>query len=244
VSNWKGELNMSQPAAQFEGRGLPQAAQAGAVAAVQRAALSLVENEAEVTRWLLQQRFLSNMMGGPLPPMQSLSYVKRALDVGCGAGAWAQEVAHCYPNVRVVGIDKSAYFIEQARTFAAKLPNVTFLERDMFHLEGEPFSPGSIDLIHLRFMSGEVPFQRFPALIESLGRLCRRGGLFVSFEAELPVTSSSACDHLESLLLHTFWRRGAPSRRVFRCGWARWPGSITGCTRPAFRSFTATISRC
>jgi SAM-dependent methyltransferase len=210
---------MTHPAPHFEGHP-PSQPQPGST---WRAALSLIENESEVTRWLLQQRFLSRLMGGPLPPIQSLSCVHRALDVGCGVGAWAQEVARNYPSVQVVGLDRSAYCIERARAFAATLPNLTFLERDMYHLEGEPFAPGRFDLIHLRFLSGEVPCERFAELIASLGQLCRCGGLFVSCEAELPLTSSPACDFLASLLLCALVQAG----RAFSPGFALRLGAVS-----------------
>ena len=181
----------------------------------------LSENEAEVARLLLLHRRLTELMGNVLLPLPDLSQVRRVLDVGCGVGAWAYEMAWRHPDMQVVGIDKSAFFIDQAQKHIfGNLSNVTSMVQDMQHLEGEMFAPGSFDLIHMRFMVGDVTMQGFPPLIRALAQLCRPGGFFAWTEAEFPLTTSPAHERLCALVLHALQMVG----RAFT------PGNSLGIT--------------
>src|SRR5713226_8941398 len=76
------------------------------------------ENETEVARLLIQHRQLREFLGDILPKSLDLSNVHRVLDVACGVGGWVFDMARRHPAMQVIGIDKSQYFIEQARTMA------------------------------------------------------------------------------------------------------------------------------
>jgi hypothetical protein len=78
----------------------------------------------------------------------------------------------------------------------------------MYQLVGGFFEPHAFDLIHLRFMVGTVPYNRFELLLQSLARLLKKGGALISCEAELPLTSSCACDLLEAMLLSALVAQG------------------------------------
>ncbi len=52
----------------------------------------------------------------------------RVLDVGCGAGAWAEIFAKHYKDV--IGIERSSLMVKAARKRVADLPNVAILEGD------------------------------------------------------------------------------------------------------------------
>ena len=156
------------------------------------------ENEGEVARQLLLHHKLSDFLDGPLPSVVDLEHVHDVLDVACGVGGWVSEMASLYPSLHVVGIDTRAFFLEQARSSLREKANVTLRVVDMHRLE-EQFAPQSFDLMHLRFLAGEVTYKRFPELLLSLGRLCRAGGFMVWTEAELPETNSEACCLLEWL---------------------------------------------
>lgn len=167
----------------------------------------LPENEGEVARLLLQQRRLCTLMGGAVPPWLDLSKTHTVLDLACGPGGWAQAMVEQHPDMHVVGIDGSSYFIQQAKTlFAGKQPNVCYIEHDLFALD--TLKPELFDLIHLSFLAGKVTFQQFPALLQSVARLCKPGGSIVWTEAELPITTSSACDNIESMLLSALLTTG------------------------------------
>ncbi len=65
------------------------------------------ENATELARLLLQDRFLTQAMGGPLAEQHDVATMQRVLDVGCGPGGWVLDVAFAYPRVQVIGIDVS-----------------------------------------------------------------------------------------------------------------------------------------
>src|SRR6266700_3093708 len=133
------------------------------------------EHGQEVERLLGQQRLLSELIGGTLPPSVNMPQEGWVLDVGCGAGTWVHEMARRYPSLQIVGIDSNASSIQQARQLTRNLPNVLFLLQDMHHLEGEIFTPDTFGLIHLRFLADNVLDQYYPRLLQALTRLLKVG---------------------------------------------------------------------
>ena len=171
------------------------------------------ENETEVTRLLAQHRWLSQLMHGILPASLDLSNIHRVLDVACGVGAWVIDIARRHPAMQVIGIDKSQYFIQQARTMAVsqQVTNATFIVQDMHHLEGENLTSDSFDLINIRFIAAKITSREFPPLLQSLVNLSRPGGMLHWLEAELPITNSPAYQQMAAMILqglkaagHTF----------------------------------------
>lgn len=75
--------------------------------------------------------------------LDSVSDSGRVLDLGCGAGAWAEIFARRYKSV--IGIERSSLMVEAARNRMADLSNVEILEGD-----GRDNLPeGSFDMIFL-----------------------------------------------------------------------------------------------
>ena len=157
-------------------------------------------DENEVTRLLLQHRRLSEYMGGILPASLDLSQVKRVLDAHCGAGGWVYELAWRYPSMQVMGIDADSFFVEQAQALVGGLGNAAIIEQDLHHLSDEALPPASFDLVHTRFLVSEVLPREYPAILHSLLRLCRVGGLFVWDELEFPITNSRACQQIYTVV--------------------------------------------
>ncbi len=166
-----------------------------------------LQSDTEIARLLSLHQYLSISTGGALPSKLDVSKVKRVLDIGCGIGAWVHEVARNYPHMHVVGIDNNPDLITYARASTYVLPNATFLQQDMHTLEAV-FEHRSFDLIHLRFLAGTVSVTQFPQLIQSVSRLCKRRSLILSTEIELPLTSSSGCDYMSSLILSAIIAKG------------------------------------
>ena len=164
-------------------------------------------NEAQcLTR---RHQYLATLKGGILPPIINGANVQRVLDVACGSGIWVQAMAMRYPHMWVVGVDSSALAIEQARIrLPENVSNASYVRQDIHTLGNERFTKASMDLIHMRFLASHVTNQQFGPLLHSLSSLCRRGGILVWTEAELPLTTSSACDYLESLLLSALEAQG------------------------------------
>lgn len=100
-----------------------------------------------------------------------LSRAASILEVGCGAGVMAAEVARKYPGARVVGVDRDEERVAEARSLAENLPNLSFLPADPLVL---PFASGSFGLVFTRFLPGRVAA---PArVIGEMARVCAPGG--------------------------------------------------------------------
>jgi SAM-dependent methyltransferase len=110
-----------------------------------------------------------------------LAEVRRVLDVGCGAGHWARQILpRCHPEATLLGIDREAAWIAQARAIATSLPGgerMTFECGDAMALEahGSDFDLVTCQtvLIHLADPAR--------ALVEMEARL-RPGGLLAVAE--------------------------------------------------------------
>jgi hypothetical protein len=85
---------------------------------------------------------------------------------------------------------------------------------DFHHFENNVLTPASFNLIHLHFLAGEITLQQFPPLLLSLAHVSHPDGLLVWSEAELPITTSLACQHLCMLILQALQATG----RVFSQG--------------------------
>jgi len=156
----------------------------------------LSEKEDGGAKLLLQHRYLSELMGGILPPLLEPSWGSDVLALGWCVGGLVYEMAWRYPSMHVTGIDRTASVVEQAQTQVKGLGNATMLVQDIQHLDDKVFASAFFDLIYLRFLTGEVTLEQFPPLMQSLARICRTRGLLVWTEAELPITTSPACQRL------------------------------------------------
>ena len=117
----------------------------------------------------------------------------RILDIGTGTGAAALELADCYPDAEVVGIDVSAKMVAQASARAADLSSrVRFLVADIASYEEEE----GFDLIVMLNM---------PPFFDRVVALLRPGGFVVnasSYGARTPFFTPPG------LLERGFERRG------------------------------------
>jgi SAM-dependent methyltransferase len=143
-------------------------------------------NESAGPRWVRLQSELDAQLaelGGIVLDASSLSPGERVLDVGCGCGTFALQIARRVGNEGAVcGIDISAPMLEQARKAArdSHLDNVQFLEADAQTYE---FAPQSQDALLSRF--GVMFFDDPVAAFTNLRRALRPGGrlAFVCFQA-------------------------------------------------------------
>src|SRR5215472_7892451 len=115
------------------------------------------ESPTELARLMLQDRLTTEGMHGIFPERSDLDNIHAILDVGCGPGGWALDVAHTYPDRRVVGIDISTAMITyaQAQASAQRLSNVNFAV--MNALQPLDFETGTFDLVNVRAAVGYVP---------------------------------------------------------------------------------------
>jgi ubiquinone/menaquinone biosynthesis C-methylase UbiE len=143
-----------------------------------------VESGAELARLLLQDRLITQHLGGPLPGHIDLTGVRDTLDVACGPGGWALDLAQSHPEMRVVGIDKAPSMVEYALEQAKQLHlnNVDFVAMDALHPLQIP--DNSFDLVNGRFLIGFMRRDDWPRLMRECLRVLRPGGIMRLTEAD------------------------------------------------------------
>jgi ubiquinone/menaquinone biosynthesis C-methylase UbiE len=154
---------------------------------------ALPKDPQEVQRLDFQHFILRHELhGNYLAPLDRPGSI---LDLGCGTGRWAMEMAAEFPRARVVGMDlvlpDSAASLGHG--LARQPDNVAWVEGDF--LQGLPFADASFDFVYLRFLLFAVPARSWPALLEELIRVTRPGGWIESLESWVnlsPVFPASA----------------------------------------------------
>ena len=101
----------------------------------------------------------------------------RVLDVGCGAGAWAEIFARRYKAV--IGIERSSLMVNAARKRVADLPNVEIFEGD----GRKDFPDGSFEMIHLGGLSMYLKDADVVTLLLSLKHRLGEGGSIILRES-------------------------------------------------------------
>jgi ubiquinone/menaquinone biosynthesis C-methylase UbiE len=166
------------------------------------------ESSAEMARLLDQDRLITEGMGGLLVEQQDLTRFHRILDIACGPGGWAQDLAAAHPEFEVVGFDISNVMIDYARAFAQvrKLHNLTFHVMNL--LEPLAFPNNSFDLVNARFINF-LPAASWPKLMQELNRITRPGGVIRLTESEWWYFSTSpALESLNALLIRALKAQG------------------------------------
>ena len=162
------------------------------------------EHAAEMARLTYQGRLLTKHMGEMLPVVNGdRACIKTVLDIACGPGEWALDVAQAYPATQVMGVDNSKRMIDFACTISAQVPNVQFRVMDVTRpLE---FSENSFEFINARLIFGFLSQATWPLLLQECVRVLRPGGILRITEGEAPLTNKPAVEQLTSLLTRAFW---------------------------------------
>lgn len=151
---------------------------------------------------------LSELMGGMLPSFVIPALESHVLDIGWCMGESVHELALQHPSWHITGIAMDQSTAEQAQSLVSELRNVTIFAHDFHDFDDTVLSPASIDLIYLHFLAGEIILQHFPPFLSSLARVSQPNGQLVWTEAELPITTSLACQRLCLLLLQALQASG------------------------------------
>lgn len=108
---------------------------------------------------------------------------EKVVDIGCGPGGVLHLLAkRVGPTGSILGIDRSAHFVEQARRFAAdlRLTQVEVREGDAYDI-GLPRA--SFDGAHMRLVLVNVPKPEL--IVRQVLSLVKPGGWVASFEADV-----------------------------------------------------------
>jgi ubiquinone/menaquinone biosynthesis C-methylase UbiE len=164
------------------------------------------QNRLDFQHYLLRATFQGNY-AAPLDRPSSI------LDVGCGTGLWAREMAQRFPQAQVVGLDVTAPRVDElASTQTQQVgldlrpANYQFVAGNV--LEGLPFPDASFDFVHMRLLVLALPHDRWPFVISELARVTRPGGWVESVEATTLERGGPAMDLLMSWIVAMLARRG------------------------------------
>jgi ubiquinone/menaquinone biosynthesis C-methylase UbiE len=166
------------------------------------------ESTAEMARLARQDRLITQGMGGLFPERADISGIERILDIGCGPGGWALEVAFNHPSVQVVGIDISQIMIQYAQTHAALqgLENASF--RVMNALQPFDFPNESFDLVNGRGFALWMPPRAWPGFIQECLRVLRPGGVLRITDYETSTINTPAFERIMFMLYQALNRVG------------------------------------
>lgn len=169
-----------------------------------------IEAAAETGRLMEQDRIFTQSMGGLFPEYVdgALPPVQQILDIACGPGGWALDVAFEYPDKEVVGVDINETMIKYAFAQARvrHLENVSFEVMDVRRPLG--FQDASFDLVNARTICAFMDIASWPVLLAECKRVLRPGGILRLTEVEPGGSNSQAGQRLNWLLSQSFRRQG------------------------------------
>jgi ubiquinone/menaquinone biosynthesis C-methylase UbiE len=205
------------------------------------------ESATEMARLNHQDQLVTTSMGGLFPDGPDLSSLKNILDIACGPGGWALEVARTYPTVEVVGVDISQRMIALATTSAQVqgLSNALFQVMDV--TRPLDFPDASFDLVNARLLTAFMPRVSWQPFVNECTRILRPGGVLRLTESDtVGTTNSPALERLHWLLAQAVKISGlgfSPDGRT--CGITPMLGHFllqAGCHNLQQRSFVLDYS--
>lgn len=107
---------------------------------------------------------LSNHYLAPLSPTTAT-----ILDVGCGTGIWAMDMAALFPQAHILGVDVSLTSLPSPVP-----PGCLFAQTNI--LKGLPFPDQQFDYTHQRLLVAGIPALHWPSVVRELVRVTRPGG--------------------------------------------------------------------
>lgn len=168
------------------------------------------QNEKELLRLTIQDRMLTESMGGALPEQSDPTVFRRVLDIGCGSGSWVIEAAQKYETMSLVGVDISSSIISYARSQAEVNLVANRVEfRTMDALRMLELPAGSFDLVNLRLGGSFMRTWDWPKMLSEMLRMARPGGTIRLTDQNIMHSDDSpAYRRCNEMFLCAFFRAG------------------------------------
>src|SRR6266699_4163204 len=165
---------------------------------------------AELSRLLYQDRLLTEQMGGLLAEQDpaTLTRLNHVLDVACGPGGWALDMAFAHREVQITGIDISEPMVRYALTHASELGSTNVNFRVMDATRPLAFDDESFDLVNARLVSSFMPTRTWPDFLRECMRILRPGGTLRVTEFEAGMSNSPGHERMHSIAIQAMMRAG------------------------------------
>jgi len=121
----------------------------------------------------------------PISRMRASEPVTRVLDVACGTGRTLRQIAVAHPDVSLVGLDLSRYYLEVASSLLRGRRAVLSVGNG----EAMPFRDGAFDAVTCVYLLHELPLDARRRVLAEARRVLRPGGLLVLEDACQPADS-------------------------------------------------------
>jgi ubiquinone/menaquinone biosynthesis C-methylase UbiE len=167
------------------------------------------EDASEMVRQRLLYDLIGRLVADLLPEGQTLSAQTAVLELACGQGHLAQDLAYASPEWEVAGVDQWPALIALANAQACdqQLLNASFGVVDLTHPPFD-FSEASFDLITASFLQRYLQETEFPSLLAECHRLLKPGGWLRLVECEAGWSSSEAINTLSQYYDQAIERAG------------------------------------
>lgn len=169
-----------------------------------------IDYTTEIALLMYRDHMLTRAMGGIFPEQEpsDLAGCRTVLDVGSGPGSWVVEVAHAYPEMKIVGIDINETMVKFATAHALSqgLNNVHFETMDA--TRPLDFASSSFDIVNARIMQECMQKEHWPSFLQECLRVTRPGGIIRLTEGDWGVTNSPACEQLLAVLARATYLDG------------------------------------
>jgi ubiquinone/menaquinone biosynthesis C-methylase UbiE len=144
----------------------------------------------------LHQLLSLHLAGALLPSGYDVNGMQRMLDLACGPGDWALDLASAGSEREVIGIDVCPAAIAHARmqAHALGLENISFEVMNVLRPWQMP--EASFDFLNGRFLNACLQPHAWPEVLEQCRRALRPGGIIRLTECLAGESSSSACEQL------------------------------------------------
>lgn len=138
--------------------------------------------------------------------------VTSVLDVHCGAGSWANDMAVYMPQARIIGVDPRPHRAQAHQ----RMPNVHFVAGDI--RTGLPFPDSAFDYVHMRLQFLGMRSDVWPAAIAEVARVVRPGGWIELVEAGFPHNGHPALERMATWTAQAAAQRGVDITLGLRVG--------------------------
>ncbi|KAJ3052808.1 hypothetical protein HK097_005628 [Rhizophlyctis rosea] len=127
----------------------------------------------------------------------------KILDVGCGSGIWAMEMATDFPLAQVYGID-----LAPVQPSSIKPKNLEFATVDITNLP-LPYEDATFDFVRMRFLVLGIKAEHWQSIVNELGRITKPGGYVELCEPNINFVGAPTLDMFTGMFQSILQARGA-----------------------------------